>query len=348
MSLLALVLLLRDITYTYDSYNFLCGALSFKEKGRILMCDNSYMTLSPPGFSVFLSFFLSEAKAISGIYKISTIIVYGLTLICWINIVKRELKDYKFIVFAFLLIAVALPLFYVHLFLWSEGIFLLLFSFGVLSLSNFKENLLLKWLLLAILSFCLSVTVRYAGIVLYILYFTGWIYAQKIKFRREQIFILCLPLIVTASFIAVNYFLDNFFFGERPFLNRHFLEILNASLKVICNWMVPIDGITVWFRLLILISGLLLLSCYNKNNLPWLLTLVGYFFFIVYSAYMTDIEYDERLFAPVYPIFIICVFKSLSQLPKTKFTNWGVLLFLILWTLYSSFRSGKNILMWLN
>ncbi len=347
IALLSLILLKHGLSLTFDSYNFLCGADTFNKTSRLLMCDRSAMVLSPPGFSLFLSLFIASPNSLHDIYLLVTIILYSLTLVCWYFIFCQEIKEDLVLLFATLQLATALPLFYVHLFVWSEGLFLFLTSFGILSFFRFKEHDKICWVVLCAISFSISITVKYVGLLMFVSLVLGDIITVKKTFKRSQYIALCFPLLVFGYLMLRNYSIAGTFTGIRPFLNRDAAEIFQSCAGVILHWVMPSNIFpTVFSVLFVVVLGL---GCWFmlKRNQVWAILFFSFFLFLYVSAWRTDIEYDERLFVPVFPVFIMFVMGLLEGLPRITSLYYLRNFFLVYWTVYSIFRLGKNVIQWI-
>ena len=334
ITLLSYLLFNRDLLLTFDSYNFLCGANTFKSTLKLFMCDFTPMVLSPPGYSIFLSAFILESPCFS-------CLVY-----CWYSIIKQEITDDFVFVFASLQMAAALPLFYVHLFVWSEGLFVFLISTGLFSYYRFKVQNNVYWLILFATAFGLSVTVKYIGLLIFVSIVLGSLLSNKNAFRKYQYFILCIPLLSFIGVILNNYNSSGSFTGIRPFLNRDGFEILQSCSGVIFNWVAPANLIPSIFWVLFILGFSLVTLYFSKASFIWASTFIGFFLFLFISAWRTDIEYDERLFVPIFPFFVMLIFNLLQNIPNFKSVFYFRNAFLIYWTVYSFLRLGKNVIEW--
>lgn len=346
IALLTYLLFKRGLSLTFDSYNFLCGADTFKRFLTLYMCDGSAMILSPPGYSIFLSSFILSPISLHYTYIFTTVFMYGFTLYCWHLIFKEEITDNYIFAFACLQIATGLPLFYIHLFIWSEGLFVFFISTGLLSFYKFKAQNSVYWLILFVTSFALSITVKYIGLIIFVSIALGGLLSNKKTFKGYQYFILGIPLFLFLGLILINNLLADSFTGIRPFLNRDGFEVLQSCSGVIFNWVAPANFFPPIFSTLFILVLSFLSFYFDRSHFKWAITFFAFFLFLFISAWRTDIEYDERLFVPVFPFFMMLVFNLLQDIPRLKPLFYLRNAFFILWTTYAFLRLGKNVIQW--
>ena len=197
------------------------------------------------------------------------------------------------------------------------------------------------------LAFSISVLIRYIGIIFYLIFLMDFLLARRCKsIKRLHLIFLLLPIVIIVLLFKLNFNQTNTFTGSRDFLNRSLILILKSISGTIIGWIVPLKNLIKELPVLILLI-LTGTAFYQRRKLIWHALFTLYLLVIITCAYFTDIEFDERLFVPIYPVFLIITFSIMDHLYSLKNNKAIYYLVLLIWLTYNLIRLFKNFFMWL-
>lgn len=356
---------------TDDSVNYLYASTTFPNS--LNKVDHTPFVEWPPLFPVILS-----AHQIFGISVITfAAILHGLAyaanvVLSWIML--RKLINSGIIFFlATLTILFSTPLLLVHIFVWSEAIFIFFLLVSLLVLTRYlnRSRDIYILILLIIISWLMGLQ-RKSAIVLFLSNFSIILFYGKSSPLLKK-FIHATAYIVLSS-------LPLFFYGLRKYkikneiftqagydpvrIAENFIDIA----EVFTSWFFP-DELSLQLRVLLFAgtAGLILLIIRLSSRIKrpkfqcleviLFTTSVLYFLILSFSLAYVYVEegIDERILSPVYIPVIICSFvladityRKVSLLPFSgDFIYRRIFILLLLtWVLYPVIRSTYHIRQW--
>lgn len=340
VALLFYLLQLKGIRITFDSQQFLCAAHSFSTVGKLVTCDGQPMVLSAVGYPVLLSFFPSPETA----HPFLSLFFHFITVWVWLAVVRDTFQEIRYQALAACLLLFGLPLFFPFLFLWSEGLFLALFSVGFWGLKKFEEKEETHFLIWATAYFTFALTVRYAGMFVLFPLFFKLLYENWKTEKREAILLSFLPMVLVIVGMAFrNLSLTETLQGHREKSVFTVGEVIEQCAVTLVNWVLPSSSLGMGAS--VLVGAIAILSLLlERSALVW----IFYWLCIVLSSSFTEVEHDERLFSVIYPLF---VFSGIDILKKGEGTNQNAYIphiIAVLWGGYVLARFCKNFLLWMN
>ncbi len=305
---------------TTDSVYFLDGAKSLAEGKGYIDYQGSFINHWPPLYSVILAIFttvfaitIQEAALAFNALCFTAFIIVFLAL-C------RQLKFSlitQIILGSLLLLARLNELF---LFMWTEGLYIVLLLACLFFLFQFQKNKAFKYVLFAGIFAGLSLLTRYAGVG-FIAGFCLWLFYHtkggKLKLKTISLFVLPIAMCLMYWFTYAYSFKQEGI--DRPFV-LHLVDsktILNG-IKTIYHWFYPQK----WGWLLFLLSLLCMvrLITFKGSNfqpseqktktrqLLWL-SIGTYLLFLLFSISFLDAytPLNDRMLAPLYPFLLLLI-----------------------------------------
>lgn len=369
LSLLASMLYVYSV-YPYglgvtdDSVNYFSAALSFPPS--LQKVDGSPFVEWPPLYPLLLSLFkytgLSPVLFAFGLHLLS------LQLSFWIigSLIVKDVYSFSIRIWAAILSLFSLPVLLVYAFAWSEAFFTTLVLLIVYQLKIYNKRPSLRtFIIITILSVLLCFQ-RKSGIVitsaisLYLLSFPHESGHRKRILTAANYFLLSiLPFLL---YLIARYTSSGRFVTEQNELSlKSVLNNLSETINVVSTWVIPDElpfSIRLSFCLLILFFAITIcFFLFRRIRLsPYhccLLTiLAGYLIFtnIIFLFLKLDDHLDDRIFAPVYPVFLLLLSSGADFLytNRHRFNHYTYPLIIIgsLWLTYPISRTIYHLYKW--
>lgn len=334
------------INQTYDSAAY----IRLAETGRITSASSSNPWPPLFGFVLFtLHFKLHMSFAV-----IQFVFMVTNFLLLW-TIGTRAIPDAmtRLIWLAASFLAVSFLM--VHVFLWSEPLFMVIFLSMIIFIDRYIRKRRLSILLLLIIFSNLLCLQRNAGIF----FVTGFAFSLAwFTDGPKRVLILVIFLVAgSISFIAWNLLLPGFRTGLTLLTNQSFFQGVFFNLSVFLNtisaWVLP-RQFNSYVRIILLISGLIvLMSGKIFSRIYRDPELIILFIFIIYLTGISILgridEYEsERYLAVIYPVAILPVLKRISSISgRIKFKARIIItILMLLWLSYVASRSVINAVRW--
>lgn len=335
---------------TYDSYDYLAAAESFKEDFSLLNKKGSQYTFHAPLFPVFLSLFEGYSRPL---FCIVNIVICLTTLILLFRISSTYFKNKLLFLIGFTSIGLNVGFQMIHNFLWTDPLFLLLFVFHNYFLLRFLERYKKTdfWLLICF-AFLMALT-RNAGFFI-ILPTSGilLLYAKGSKFKSSLIY----TLFSSIGFVLWNISVASSKSGKEMFEGNEFLSGTDLNFinyaDIISQWFLP-GFIPSAFRIFFLMALLtLFFFLINKEKLSlhaktFLIQFVVYLILMIIAIKVNKDEI-ERLLSVIAPWLFMALFMILDlkwENIKQSSRRW-ILVLLVLWLSYTGFRGVYNSIGW--
>ena len=153
---------------TADSAKYLSAARNFAASGSLTLYDGSPLLTQPPLYPILLGFlqWVTGIDAFAVARLLNAILLTGIVLLSASLLLPSLRSNPTLKVLGALALALALPLFYTSLMLWSEALFVLLIVAFLKSLMVYLEGGRWPWLALTTVAVALACLTRYIGVAL--------------------------------------------------------------------------------------------------------------------------------------------------------------------------------------
>ncbi len=337
---------------TYDSYDYLAAAKSFREGCILINRDGLLYIFHAPFFPVLLSFI--------GEYPMNFLLIVNkiiclLTLLLLFISTKKLFNSKILYLLCLATISVNVGFQMSYNFLWTEPLFLLLFvAHNYLLLRFLERKNKLEFMLLVCFAFFMGITKNTGFFIILITSGILMFFTEKDAFKKAVIY----GVLGSIGFAAWNTYVLAYRNGLQMFRNNEFLTGFEINLfnyaDILSQWFLP-GFIPTPFRLFfIFFLGVILLVILKKDSL----TIQVKIFMIQFLAYVlimivavkVDADEIERLLSIVAPWFIIATYLIIDL-------KWGnisyayrisIIIVLIMWVTYIGSRSVYNSIRWHN
>lgn len=357
---------------TDDSVNYLAAAMSFPQE--LKKADNTPFVEWPPLFPIILSVFqIFKLPILRFALIIQALSLFFSYLIIY-RFIQRYIQSSFFKTITSLVFLFSTPIFLIHIFLWSEGLFLLFSLLSITFLDEFLKTTRKWFFLVALLFFSILMTlIRKNGIMLS----GGFLICllilpkslptiKKILLGSTYIIIASLPFFL---YLGTRKKTTGRFFTEAGFDAEKIGKTTTETLNIITSWIFP-DEVPLWLRIAMLST---LLTCFliinvkathrqkitiNRFEGILLITTLVYSIWIIIGFLFVklDQEFDDRIFAPMYfPfmfLFLMLAEKtshkllSLSREKNFFFTLYLPKILIIIWLVYPIIRTCFHLQYW--
>jgi hypothetical protein len=343
---------------TDDSVNYLSAANTLP--GHILKVDGTPFIEWPPLYPLILSLYKLTGISIVNFTAIVQGIVFVLNLIITGRLLQPVLRSRYIYFIAILSLLFSTPLLETHIFVWSEGIFILLLLLSLSVMVKYLETdrriYFISFVLLSLLM-CLQ---RKTGLFFTINFGIAlMVFIKNKTFLKKSFYTILYMFIAMAPFMLWTF--RRYKVSGRVF-DLAFLkpDRIFSNLKdlgdVISSWVLP-DEIPLSARMMIFIIAAVALSIYLARSPivfrelfdPMLIKvcfilLAGYLILLpVVFIYIQGQKIDDRVLSPVYIIILMFVFlftdRIISQKAETGILKRGILLVITLSLFYPAIRS---------
>lgn len=344
----------HNLGFSPDSVSYFEVANSLQAGNGLRNLDGEYVNHWPPGYSAYIAL-LAEILGISTMHAGTVgnaFIVFFIILI--LAKVFKSFQISSYISCSLLLVYLFSPIYSLHLWLLSEGLFILFFLISFLFLQKWSSSKRYKpFLFISALMLGLSVLVRYAGIG-FIAGFTIYLTfgkktsSYKILISDLLVFItgilaIILPWYIYSRTIDKAFHDRTLDFQAIPFekFEQMFLSF-GAWLYGNFNGLIFL-GIATLLLIILFRKKIRLLAKSDlfpdvlQNSKVLIYLTVTYILFIIISASFLDhaIPLSGRIFSPLYYFFLIVFGLMLTSLEKRKIFNNPILMVLLIMISYS-------------
>jgi len=331
---------------TTDSFKYSVTAQNLVSSGEFITVGGKPYTYWPPLFPIVLALLPSQSPWLLNLLNAACLLG---SILIWYRISCNYLTPNWRLFYLFTLCS-ATPILMVHVYVWTEPIFLLMFSGYLYSLHRFLEKEALNWLLSATIFAFFMLLQRNAGIMLLMGMSLGILIFRFDLFKRRFGYFLTHGFFSVSGWAVWQYWqyfirkqtesIDYFFVTEIDWLKY------DAFLKAWYSHWLPRDapGAAVGFVVLVIFFVVMgkktIFDPYQKS----LWFMIGFYVLLLlvmpFTTHRDAIRY-QAIFIP--PLFLNIVFifqkpfRALSQ--KIQLV---VLCLLIIWMLYPLARIAKN------
>jgi hypothetical protein len=337
--------------FTYDSYDYLAAATSFREDLNFLNADNSPYFIHAPFFPLWMSFLGNDPVFA---VRIIHIVLFIISMLIIDKLLHETISIHALRVTAFLLISMAVGLHMVHNFIWTEPTFLVFFALHNLALViYFRQEKPSLVFLMALLAFFMGITRNAALFIILPTGFSLWYFSSANKVRSGVMY----TVIGLSGFLIWNFYALVFVnklstFQEGGSLYQDFSQSLWVYPDVMSKWFLPV-AIPRTLRISLFLIGLIAIFYFSWRILSlrapkvFMIQSVAYWACLVPIIVVENSE-AEKLLAIVYPFFIMSILALLDK----KWVLWPktyrkmIMICLLGWLIYVSVRTIKNSVMW--
>jgi hypothetical protein len=358
-ALIPLIAGTNGIELTHDSGYYVQAAKSFANYNLFLDIHGNRLTLYPPGYALWLSFYKYTGLDILTFAMWSNAIFFLCLLIVSIFILKKSIINPIVRLIAYSSVGLSAVMIQNGVFLWSDLLFIV-FSVAYLSaLTTYLENQTgISFFLLVLFSIA-GFYIRYIGItfifstVIAITLSSNFSIAEKIKNIISY-------SIYTGFLIGVwlirNYIVSGSLSIEYSKGSKSFLKNIMDALELISTYFIPnslASPIKLTF-IIILIIALVFYSLKLRKQLPAAFNALTSFifsylgFFILINTIKDICDFDDRYLSPVFIPLMIATFIVIDKaIENFKYKKYLISV-LCLWLIYPAYRTYKNGLQWYN
>lgn len=180
---------------TDDSKLYIKVAEQIYQNGFISIWKNEHLVYRPPLYPLILSLF-DPSKIIFSIIILHYVVMV-LVLITWYYIAAESLKNKVHQSIFIVLLALSTNFLMISVFVWSELLFLFLFSLVILSMQKYFYSKKILWMFLSIIPAFLMLIQRNAGIfIITPMYFTMIVFRANPK-KHFKYMVLCFVLSIS-------------------------------------------------------------------------------------------------------------------------------------------------------
>jgi hypothetical protein len=356
--------------FTDDSVNFFAAAISFPP--QLLKLDENAFVEWPPLYPILISGY----KIFNIPPLLMGVILHAISILITIHLIGLLLFKYirsNFIQHIALLVTVfSIPILIIHVFAWSEGIFTMLYIMLIFQLEQFLSKKYFRHFILATLVAIFISFQRKSGIILDLSAALTILFLLKGKsfFKRLQYAIVFFVLSIVPFLLYLN--IRQSHTGKYfTYWNTNFsllVENCLQSLEVMTSWLLP-DELPLPFRIILIVlfiaSFWLVYFQSKKFKKPEINTFQGLLIIhllcytsaiiIIFLFLKLDQPFDDRIFAPVYPVFLILFFSFIDKfyynlllfpIKSTRALGWLFIALLSLWSLYPISRTVYTVYKW--
>ncbi len=352
---------------TYDSWEYLHAAKSFKSEGKLLTTSGESFTNWAPLFPLILLSFEDDLQ----IYRYFNLLCY--LSLCWgmILLIRHFIQNKRLQIMCAIWLAFSTPILMQFNFLWSEPLFITLLVFKILLFLRFQmtsRQIYLYGLVVLGVLLCLQ---RYAGLFLVPAFALALIDFKKPNRTSllRGLFYGLISVLPTLIWIGLHYqqkgtgfsaFAANLFTSFFPNLFRSYYQ------DIFFSWYLPSKLVFQLGQFYLLAVLIILVVVWTKTKLRltrdqfFLLTIsITYYLFLLlidYSpvndkvkdfSYLSDLErYLAVLYIPILLLLISVIDQKIDQM--RAFQRQVLFAVLIIWSLYPIARTIKNSIHWKN
>lgn len=356
-ALIPLITGTNGIELTHDSGYYVQAARSFADADLFLDIHGNRLTLYPPGYALWLSFYKYTGLDILTFAMWSNAIFFLCLLIASIFILKKSINNPIVRIIAYSSLGLSAVIIQNGVFLWSDLLFIV-FSVAYLSaLTTYLENKTgISFFLLVLFSIA-GFYIRYIGItfifstVIALTLSGNFSIAEKIK---NIISYTIYSGFLVGVWLIRNYIVSGSLSIEYGKGTKSFLKNIMDALEIISTYFIP-NSLTSLVKLtfiIILIIALVFYSLKLRKQLPpafngltsFIFSYLG--FFILINTIKDICDFDDRYLSPAFIPLMIATFIVIDKaIENSKYKKYLITV-LCLWLIYPVYRTYKNGLQW--
>jgi hypothetical protein len=342
---------------THDSEFYLQAAHRMRQEGRLQLFYSPLFSHWPPLYPFMLSFFTDLPTAYLIVHVGCLLLSYWL----WIEIGSMVLHQRVFRILFGLLLSLSTPWLLVGHFLWSEALFILLFSAYLYLLLRYVDTEKSYFLLAATVFAFLLPWQRIAGVFVFLGVATGILFFFFPFFKKHWQKWVLHGLVSSLSFISwfvyTTFVLDGRTIREGmgvTAISSSIFQSLSDYLQILSRWLVPKQipdllsfGLVAAF---LVVPGFFIHRKTQHGRISgflWMLMLVYIFLYVTVpavSAEVGGIDETERFLSVIYPVFFLSFLFGAEQYLKVLKPKFQMILYILVmtWLLYPAARMLKN------
>jgi hypothetical protein len=348
---------------TDDSINYLSAGSSFPS---LIKIDGTAFIEWPPLYPALLSLYKITGMNVLNFAAMINGLSFCISIVLFHSITKKYFQSPYVYGLYLICLLFSLPLLQSFIFIWSEGIFILLILITIISLSAYLKKTNITNLILLVLLSMLMCLQRKSGII-----FAGAFALILVLYKRENTKLSVLKISAFFVLSTMPFFLWTY---RRYMISGaatsggtwepgNIWKNVGQSIDILSSWLMP-DEIPLLLRAVMLLAGLLIFIFILRKSQPSIrtnenqlvpLSIITVTVYVITLCFIflylkADEPIDDRLLSPVYLPFIFCLFRmldqSMLQLPKQPILRKTILVFLTLIPLYFVVRTSFHIGKW--
>ncbi len=358
-ALIPLIAGTNGIELTHDSGYYVQAARSFANANLFLDIHGSRLTLYPPGYALWLSFYKYTGLDILTFAMWSNAIFLLCLLISSIFILKKTISNPTLRLIAFISLGLSTVMVQNGVFLWSDLLFIVFSVAYLYALTTFLENKTGISFLLLILYSVAGFYIRYIGIT--------FIFSTIIALTLSGNFSIgektknIISYVIYSGFFVVLWFIRNYVVSGSLSIeynkgSKSFLKNIMDSLEIISTYFIPnslASPIKLTFIIILIIACVFFSLKLRKQIPPAFNALISFAFsylgfFILINTIKDICDFDDRYLSPLFiPLMIVTFIIIDKAIENFKYKKYLIAI-LCLWLIYPAYRTYKNGLQWYN
>ncbi len=315
--------------YTHDSQSYEYAASTLLKTGEMKYFGYDTPIIQWPPFYILVS---AAIKAIGvdfaqGAAWVNALAFAYLIYACCVYLF--DTLNIKWLAIpALILMTASVPLIFISGYAWSEMLFILLSVLSIIFMLQYVKRERLSWLVATLVSSCLCWLTRYIGIVVIavsaiILFASQKTFWERIRKTFIYLVFSCFPM---ALWVIRNYTLSGTLTGGRSPGTYTLRDSLSFSLETFAGWLSFSNPLIAWISAALFVFLIMLAFSMKKNSkkinntpdfMAFVLCIVIYAVLIIVSATKTSMDpLDDRLWAPVFPFWVITLVLLFDRLLK--------------------------------
>jgi hypothetical protein len=337
---------------TFDSNMYLEGARYLQSSELTWAFNHLIFQYKPPLYPLLLAVFSLDSM------RVVNTILLSLTLLSIAILFDAILKSRVYKTLGFLIVASFTPLIMVHVYLWTEPLFLfILFGSILLYVKYYESKDLTILIVLGVLSIFLSL-IRHVGIFFILGYFLAILLDNSNKKWKAFLYLVIgsSGFVIWNLLIMVGGFYDRILTFSAPIRSNSFVRLDNIFLFLNGSslWILP-NNLPAWFRISVLIALIILLSIglfkvikrNPQSTLKGFVIIIVTYYILMHLAFKLYISSEERYLVPIFPLFILVALSTIEVLKEKIGVKFSIVkLIIFLWLFYPVVRTVKNAMFW--
>lgn len=356
-ALIPLIAGTNGIELTHDSGYYVQAAKSFAQSDLFLDIHGNRLTLYPPGYALWLSFYKYTRLDILSFAMWSNAIFLLCILVSSIFILKKAINNPIIRLITFISIGLSTVLVQNGVFLWSDHLFIV-FSVAYLStLIAFLENKNGISLFLLVLYSVAGFYIRYIGITFIFSTVIAFTFSGNFSFGEKIKNII--SYIIYSGFFLILWFIRNYIVSGSLSIKydegtKSIFKNISDALEIISTYFIPntlSSSVKLAFIGILILACLILSLKLRKQIPPAFNALISFIFaylgfFILINTIKDICDFDDRYLSPVFIPVVISTFIIIDRaIENFKYKKYLISV-LCLWLIYPAYRTYKNGLQW--
>ncbi len=339
------------MNFTADSHHYQKIAGQIYQNGFISIWKNKQLVYWPPLYPLVLSWFQGPNSLIF-IKYFHYLLAISLFII-WHFIAAKYFKNRNHLLLFMILLSLSTHILMITVFIWSELLFLVLFSIVILCVEKYLLTNKLKWLLISVFPSFLMLIERNAGIFLITSFYFALFIFNVYQRKHYKSVIICF-IVSISGFLFWN--VNRIILESRLYMISELIPYFTPlkNFHLVLNEVGSVFYPSLFFSplSLILTFGLLSITAFivfgtKDNSFLKTMLLTSLLYLSVWIIIPGDPSNMGRFISIVVPILLLAfvvVFNEISR--KMSFPSYLNYILISIMIIYSTIRITNNALLW--